>query len=1129
IHDNPNQISLSQSMDKRHEVKSGVDCIQQKKFKNKNYQHKRMNVCLPSLCKGSVELVHLVSVVNPCNFYIRRYVQIKQFVFLDKTLKHFGSKDRPVPTDILELGEIIAVRSEEQKSWCRCKITQLIPLDSKFKGKPCGPSRYRIENITIMKVFLLDFGSSEVFSSARYIGTDVSQTDEMILQYTVCRNLCDILRKLHLPSEAPLKSVPPLAVHCSLVDIAPANAEGWKNEAKEEFLKFVRNKCVQMKVIREENGKFFVDLRNPHSNKRDGNMPASIRDALVFLDLARFHLTGTPVKSMLRKCYDPPSLPEHKTEYTVAVANVNNPSDFYIHVVDNTEYLSFVNKMQEVYNGKESEHLKIMFPAIGQVCIAMFEDGLWYRAQVVGFSQRQEVEVKYVDFGNVAKVNTRNLREPKEEFLALPCKAIWCRLAFIEPCENSQVWSLEACKLFEDMVSDTFLKCKTIGVFLDNKLSVELFLPENDTSVNALLVENNAASFIPGGQSLGNPHSRKKEVWETLTNLEYVSITAQNKMDTQDVSLLKENALDVRICHVVSPSKIYVQWLSSEKCINSMESKMFKKYGTTNPETIHWKMDMNVAVQLPVLKQWRRGKITKIVSDNLVEVYYYDYGILDSVDVINIRTLEECLQDLSPMCLECSLTDIKPTGGSENWTATACDVLSYYLNGAVGKIIIEENASQWPLPVKLLRNDEAGQEVDISNFLVRKGLALKIRRSESKNVEEENENPSSVTEVYSDKDPESKEAMPKQSDKDPESEEAMPKQSDIDHYLPPVLPDTEIFSAKVSFVEDGTIYVIPESSERELTKMMSEIQNSFKCIGLLLPYNWKKGEGCIINGSDSRLYRGIVLEILGGDMMRVKYVDFGYTEKILKCHASPNMVNVDIPLCCIPCQLHKTLPVGEKWQTDTIELLKELLLERYVKVHIMEPPAIAGGIASVHIYCNGASVSAILGLYSHCVPTNSDKLKLGMLSPDLDTLFLPGYTMPKIPPPGVRFPVTVRHIITPNEVKIPCLATYIDDKIYRAKLLTVSTYDPLTFLVEFVDYGSTKAVESNRLFQLPPELIQYPLEAIKVRLSGFKASAEDLERDRLPYRPEWSFKAMTTMMDILQVKKLSASVAVRIT
>ncbi|XP_041440506.1 RING finger protein 17 isoform X2 [Xenopus laevis] len=1201
----PTAITPLQSIEKIWQFKPGTDIDGQRKNKNRKPPKKKINSCSPFVQKGSSELVNLVYVVNPCHFYVRRYSQTKQAVILDKILKTLSNKDRANPTDLLVLGEIIAINSTKHELWCRGEIIALIPLENKYKGKPCGPTQYKIEDVLLLKVFLLDYGSTEVFSSVRYVGNKFSRTEDCPSQYTIFKNLCDVVRKLNLASEVQLRSVPPLAIQCAIVDIVPANPDGrWTAKCKEEFLTLVNNKCLEMKVFKEEDNKLFVDLRKPSSFKSSSNMPASIRDALVFLDLARFRLSGAaPEKSILPRSFIPPVVLEHRTNFTVAVSHINDPSDFYIQVVDNAEYIPFSRKIQTIYNSEESDDLKIKRPVFGQVCMKKYTDGSWYRALVVGFSGQEEVIIKYVDFGNTDTVHVNTLRDLKDEFLDMPCKAICCRLAFIEPCNNAHRWSPEACGFFIKVAEHKFLNCNSLGVLLDNKLSVELFESGLESiSINTKMIELKYASLMPGSPGLNNQWSTKTEVWDTP------AILSVNHMECQEKPLLQGKALDVRVCHVESPDRICIQWLSTENYINGLHSKMSEKYETSNPETVQWTAGMYVAVQLPVVKQWRRGLIQNIVSDRLVEVFYFDFGMKAVVDVINIRTLEDSMLKLNKMCLECSLMDIKPAGGSENWTATACDVLSYYLTGAVAKIAIEEKTKQWPLPVKIWIKDEASQEADVSDFLIKQGLALKIRRSdEPETVGKVSEKSTSITDVHElikvTLQCDNIASETRNASEHLESDEAVSEQNLIEPYLPPRIPDS-VFSAKVSCIDNGIIYVIPESLETDLENIMNDLHKSFKCFGIMGQYSWKEGEGCLIKGSDARPYRGKVLKILGGEMILVQYVDYGCIEKILLCHTSAIVFNPDVPLFCIPCQLHKTLPVGNKWQPDAIELLKELLLDRNVKVHVAEPPTVPGGVASVDIYCNSASVSRILEQYSHCVPEDSDKRSKfersyeskhclmknqgnqycanmfrksdldkvfdlsfeNLLSPDLETPVLPRYTVPSLPAPGEHFLVKVRHIQTPNKVYIsrnltnnllcdldentlccdpdedsltskiiwinkhadkllrltnfrsemPCLAEYSDGKIYRAKLLSVSSYDPPKFFVDFVDYGSAKSVATESLFQLPAELIHYPVEAVKVHLAGIKPPIEDFEAERLPYCPEWSFRAVRACMDILE-------------
>lgn len=66
----------------------------------------------------------------------------------------------------------------------------------------------------------------------------------------------------------------------------------------------------------------------------------------------------------------------------------------------------------------------------------------------------------------------------------------------------------------------------------------------------------------------------------------------------------------------------------------------------------------------------------------------------------------------------------------------------------------------------------------------------------------------------------------------------------------------------------------------------------------------------------------------------------------------------------------------------------------------------------------------------------------------------------------------------------------------------------------------------GRLRRLPKKLLRFPCEAACVQLAGLKPPRLCQESERVPYRPEWSMKAMLEMIDLLH-GKLRAVVTVR--
>uniref|UniRef100_A0A8C6BR27 RING finger protein 17 n=1 Tax=Monodon monoceros TaxID=40151 RepID=A0A8C6BR27_MONMO len=595
---------------------------------------------------------------------------------------------------------------------------------------------------------------------------------------------------------------------------------------------------------------------------------------------------------------------------------------------------------------------------------------------------------------------------------------------------------------------------------------------------------------------------------------------------------------------------------------------MVSAYENSKWEPVKWKSNMHCAVKIPDENQWQRGQIIRMVTDTLVEVLLYDVGVELVVNINCLRELQENLKTMGRLSLECSLVDIRPAGGSDKWTATACDCLSLYLTGAVATIVIQvENNTTWPLPVKIFCRDKEGGCVDVSKYLIKRGLALRETRTNklynSHSLSQKSleiplvQGESVVTKcIKINSDPDKKAADILSEHEVSEFKEKILEPRTTGCYKPPAIPNQKVFEAVVSCIgDDGTIFVVPKLSEFELIKMMNEIQSNLKCLGLLEPYFWRKGEACAVRGSDTLWYRGKVMEVIGGTI-RVQYLDHGFTEKIPQCHLYPILLYPDTPQLCIPCQLYNTIPVGNVWQPDAVELLQELLSKREVEVHIMKPTD-----------------------YNKKYEEERWEIRFEeLLLPETETPVLPPYLSSPLPPPGELYGVQVKHVVSPSEVYIcldsvencnlvkqhddtvdsgvswepepesleealgrfnvdvetfspltdfrtemPCLAEYDDGVWYRAKIVAIKEFNPLAVLVQFVDYGSTEKLTINRLCQIPLHLMQYPARAIKVLLAGFKPPLRDTGKARIPYCPKWSMEALWAMIDCLQGKQLYAS------
>ena len=60
---------------------------------------------------------------------------------------------------------------------------------------------------------------------------------------------------------------------------------------------------------------------------------------------------------------------------------------------------------------------------------------------------------------------------------------------------------------------------------------------------------------------------------------------------------------------------------------------------------------------------WYRGRINKVVDQQLVEVFYVDFGNCETVPLSKLKTIDADLLQLSAQALQCSLSSITPVSG----------------------------------------------------------------------------------------------------------------------------------------------------------------------------------------------------------------------------------------------------------------------------------------------------------------------------------------------------------------------------------------------------------------------------------------------------------------------------------
>ncbi|XP_008326680.1 RING finger protein 17 [Cynoglossus semilaevis] len=1134
-------------------------------------------------------------IVSPSHFYVRYVSEKKESEILSRKINHFSHMDTSffTSTDTVETGSVVFIKGRSGL-WLRASAVAVTRNDGVSTDKACN-----VTELANVRVFIQDHGFVKNITIQREVTTPESLLQAVNQQ----------IRKVNDLVKVELMQFAPQAIRCSLNNLVPYDpTKGWSKEAQVEFRNIVGSATLEMRPLGHDRESLLVDLTKAPMDQAS-DVSISVREYLVFIEVARFYSPLALGKTPLQ--YYPPVCPSVSTEVDAVVSHINNPADFYIQLVESMEFLLLSRKLQDCYNAVTGQDdLSVYCPAIGQACVARYDDQLWYRAHVIGHPGGRKVQVQFVDFGNIKIMSVSDVKKVKNEFLALPAMAVHCCLSDVIPLEGEQTWSDKCTHRFINLAHQKLVTIVATGKISKTKpLHIQMFVNESSgqNSINKLFVTENLARFKSCSKSKQSTSSGgDAAVWDPP--LEHISATEDVEsvetkekykeiLDIQQILKLSSQFtnLKVRVSHVNSPSSFYVQLLQFSSWLKRICDLVEQDCVLKEPEEVVWKTDMYCAALINGV--WERGRIcSDVTSTNIAEVIRCDHGNKVKLHINNLRLLPGSL--VGALALECTLTDIRPAGGRSTWTATACDLISSCLTGVTAIMTIKEMTDEPPVPVTLFCSSKKGHSLSFADFLASEGVALRIRKPREPVVQEIGEaqatSPVEKTEDQSDGGEINNSNSSSTNTTHPPALDAIPFISQISLYScppkpyprkmvsaeivktklydPPQLPCLSHIQIHVSAIGDnGLIYIRTQNTGRQYEQLRERIQKSMKTLPIQKPYTWKSVKGCAVIGSDMLWHRGELLELLGGHV-KVRYVDCGLVENIPVVHVYPKLLCEEVPQLCIPCQLHGVNPIGGTWQPEAVALMREMLVNRSVDMVVVELPSDPRGPVTVELYLDGLSLSKILCHFKHASMDRSVQQKGQTILPppsfldiwDIDTEGLEDpaepvlrtFVLPKLPEEGEHFHVSVKHLWTPNElflwplegtsnVKVngetledalarlnqdisslppltnlipgcPCLAEYSDLKYYRAKVMEISSVEPVTILVHHVDFGSYDTVPTSRLRQIPPALLQFPLQALKVRVSGLKAPSSNTHETVLPYSPKWSVRAMLDMIRLLE-------------
>ena len=393
-------------------------------------------------------------------------------------------------------------------------------------------------------------------------------------------------------------SLPAQAVQCCLKGFSA-------NQGPENFKDLVVEQEFKAKVISAKSGNVYeVDLM-----PRDGS--ASVSQTLS--KEVETSPTSLTVASIQLKTGD---------KVDVFIPFVESAQKFFCQVSENSSSLDdLMNRLEEHYSSDQGTVTSI---SVGTFCVARYEDGGWYRAQVTGV-QGESIDVFYIDYGDTATIPLSSIRSLKPEFSLLPAQAVKCCLKGYSPNQGPEN--------FKDLVIEQEFSAQVTSVKAD-AYEVELASKDGSTLFSSELPNE-------------------------------VETTGELPCSVDSIQLKPGDKVDVFIPFVESAQKFFCQVSENSTNLDDLMNRLEEHYSSDQGAVT------SICVGTFCVARyedggWYRAHVTAVQGES-IDVFYIDYGDTATIPLNSIRSLKPVFSTLPAQAVKCCLKGYSPIQGPENF------------------------------------------------------------------------------------------------------------------------------------------------------------------------------------------------------------------------------------------------------------------------------------------------------------------------------------------------------------------------------------------------------------------------------------------------------------------------------
>ena len=579
-------------------IKKGVA----KSSQQRPTQEPSVEVSTVKLPTGTPVKVVVTDCSSPSSVWLQLFDKDKALALHDMMteLQEVYANPSKYASVIPQVGKVCCSKYADDNSWYRCRVTQV-------SGRK-------------VTVEYIDFGNSDTVSPKQLFSLD--------------------------PNFA---NLPGQAVECTLSGIKPVSQSGWTRECIEKLQSLISSIQFLTAVIGDS---FSQDSKPSIGLYLDDDCTQSVADLLVHSGhTSPIGISPAPKMSLssplhpssnvndsapgftLNRCRQLPiplpyiTLPT-ATRFPVIMTEVTTLAEIYIQMA-NRESLELQLKMMEGLSSYcSSAPTCTQLPAIGELCVAQYSDGSWFRAQVTQhLDNNTTCEVFFFDFGNRELVELDKLKPISKQLLQWPIQAVKCGM-----------YGVPAKEILKPMNSDE--------VFLFKSLQANSDVPQ-------CIVINQEPLFVDfestGGLSVRDEYVRMG-LFPQVSDLGMTSLI-KNQLSTHNTEMVivteKTNG----------PSDFWVQLVDKtalqefEKLTEQIQDHCLRSSPLAQPLVL----GQLCCAKFSQDGMWYRSQVIELLGESTVKVVFVDFGNVERAKFSDLRPVSRVFMHFPAQAVHCCL------------------------------------------------------------------------------------------------------------------------------------------------------------------------------------------------------------------------------------------------------------------------------------------------------------------------------------------------------------------------------------------------------------------------------------------------------------------------------------------